>query len=301
MERISAANFAVCLLQDDDLHTSTHYANLQRLIQILHKMKKYSEEITQYNTLQKFLADSTVKIIEQKFNKLCEEYDDSIDSLKLSLMVDFNAKKAESDKILKEETENVSKFQEALLEGMDTNDKKSMNKNIKQVSEISTTIRSLSDGNELKEVVQKKIDTIFNESPLPFEKYKWTGEEYISKKDEKDKVRVYTKDGAKFAFRSIEKDEKDVILNQVKNLVTIIKKIDGCQNIIRFYGFTNDSEGNHYLVTEWLGKRSLFDYIKERGQTIEIKSRLKFAYDIAKGLNFLNSIKVMKFLNIFYF
>src|ERR1043166_6021637 len=70
MDRIAAANFAVSILRDDDLYTSTHYANLQRLVQVLHKMKKFSEETAQYDTLQKFLADNTVKIIEQKFNKL---------------------------------------------------------------------------------------------------------------------------------------------------------------------------------------------------------------------------------------
>src|ERR1043166_4418129 len=48
-ERIAAANSAVSILREDDLHTPTHYANLQRLVQVLQNMKKFSEDITQYN------------------------------------------------------------------------------------------------------------------------------------------------------------------------------------------------------------------------------------------------------------
>src|ERR1043166_6751221 len=56
MERIAAANFALGLLRNDNLHTLTHYTNLQRLVQVIQKMKTYSEEIAQYNKLQKFLG-----------------------------------------------------------------------------------------------------------------------------------------------------------------------------------------------------------------------------------------------------
>src|ERR1043165_1231402 len=71
LERINAANSAVSL-KEDDLHTLTNYTNLQRLAQVIRKMKKFIENITSFNKLQKFL-DS--KLIESQFNELCEEYD----------------------------------------------------------------------------------------------------------------------------------------------------------------------------------------------------------------------------------
>src|SRR2546421_9225977 len=46
MERISAVNSTVSILQDSDLYTSNHYADLQKLAHVLQNMKKYIEEIT---------------------------------------------------------------------------------------------------------------------------------------------------------------------------------------------------------------------------------------------------------------
>src|SRR5688572_11114668 len=53
MERIAAANSTVNILQDD--LTSKDYTSLQRLVQVLQQMRKYIEEIVQFNTVQKFL------------------------------------------------------------------------------------------------------------------------------------------------------------------------------------------------------------------------------------------------------
>src|SRR3954447_11746659 len=71
MDRIAAANFLISLLRDDSrTDTSSHYANLQSLVEVLQKMKTYSEEITQYNTLLNFLES---KSIDKQFNELCDE------------------------------------------------------------------------------------------------------------------------------------------------------------------------------------------------------------------------------------
>ncbi len=78
------------------------------------------------------------------------------------------------------------------------------------------------------------------------------------------------------------------------NQVTILKKLKDCQNIIHFYGLTYDDDGlKFYLVTEWAEHKNLREYISSKGQNIEMKLRLRFAYDIAKGLNFLNSVRVI--------
>src|ERR1051325_3862071 len=55
LDRITAANIAVSVLHDDDLYTSAHHANLQKLVRVLQNMRIYSEDITQYNTLRRFL------------------------------------------------------------------------------------------------------------------------------------------------------------------------------------------------------------------------------------------------------
>ena len=148
LERITEANSSVNFLRYDDLYSSTQYANLQSLIEVLQKMKSYSKEITQYNTLIKFLRTKT---IESQFNELCKDYDTSIDSLNLTLMVDFKANAEREKKILNEEIEDLSKFQKALLESIsDTSDKKldAMNKIIEEVSEVQMTILNISADQE---------------------------------------------------------------------------------------------------------------------------------------------------------
>src|SRR5262245_16985799 len=61
MDRISAANSAIKLLQEDDLYSSEQYTNLQKFTQVLKKMETYCGEITQYNKLRKYLAAKNIE------------------------------------------------------------------------------------------------------------------------------------------------------------------------------------------------------------------------------------------------
>src|SRR6266542_3801574 len=115
-ERISAAYSAVSILQTrEDLFTSKNYSSLQSLVQVLQKMKKYIKEITQYNTVQKFIG---AKSIEKQFKELCKDYDSSIGLLNFTLTVDFKINAEKEDKILKEDIEELLKFQAALAESI---------------------------------------------------------------------------------------------------------------------------------------------------------------------------------------
>ena len=85
-------------------------------------MKKYIEEITQYGAVQEFLGSTT---IEEKFKDLREEYDSSIGLLDFIDFKKFNAQE-EEDKILKQDIEELSKFQAALAESMTNTDMRSI-------------------------------------------------------------------------------------------------------------------------------------------------------------------------------
>ena len=103
---------------------------------------------------------------------------------------------------------------------------------------------------------------------------------------------VHIKTKIDFAFKIVDKKH----FYEVKNQVTILKQLKDCQNIIHFYGLTSDGR-KYYLVTEWAENRNLREYISLHGQKIDTKLRIRFAYDIAKGLNFLNSVKVINSRN----
>ncbi|CAB5361890.1 unnamed protein product [Rhizophagus irregularis] len=90
--------------QKDDLFTShyedSHHNNLRRLIlQVPQNMKKYIEEITQYDTMQELLETET---FEKKFKDLRNEYNDivKISLLNFNINFDFKINEQEDDKIL---------------------------------------------------------------------------------------------------------------------------------------------------------------------------------------------------------
>ncbi|CAG8569591.1 5595_t:CDS:2 [Rhizophagus irregularis] len=175
MERISAANTSVGILQArEDLLNSNYYKSLQRLVRVLRNMKKFIEDITQYNTVQKFLG---AKKIESEFKELCKEYDSSMTSLNFNLLVvNFNTET--EDKIVKEDVEQLIKFQEALVESMNnveqkvshTNDQ--MNLVVERVSEMAITMQNMQIGGYRESFttgtdIPKKYQDLVNKSVDP--------------------------------------------------------------------------------------------------------------------------------------
>ncbi|CAB4391722.1 unnamed protein product [Rhizophagus irregularis] len=171
MERVAAAHSAISILREDDLYTSKHYYNLQRLVQVLQKMKNYADVITQYNKVQKFLGAQT---IESSFNNLCKEYELSIQLLNLTLMVDFRVNAEKERKILQDDLKELTKFQEALAESITDANKKmdsacmnitnvdqKVSYIVEKVSAMAITMQSLGD----KGANQTKIDSIFRSEP----------------------------------------------------------------------------------------------------------------------------------------
>ncbi|RIA78725.1 hypothetical protein C1645_842496 [Glomus cerebriforme] len=187
---------------------------------------------------------------------------------------------------------NMLRFQGALIESMDgkISDKNVlMNRVIERVGEMQQNMQILMDIK--KGVDQSKIDNIFQETPLQFGDYREIEDGY---RTERLRKYVYIKTGEEYAFKAIDNYQ----INNVKNHVTILKKIKDCQNIIHFYGLTSGGSKT-YIVTEWAENKNLREYISERGSNIETRLRIRIAYDIAKGLNFLNSVNVRN--SVFYF
>ncbi|PKK72895.1 kinase-like protein [Rhizophagus irregularis] len=290
VERISVASASINVLHArDDLLTSTYYKILQRLVQVLHNMKEYIEEITQYNTVQKFLG---TEMIEKKFKELCKEYDSCIILLNSNLSVNFNFNTEQEDKIIKEDIVQLSKFQKVLAECINdvkqkvthTNDQ--MNLIVERVSEMAITMQSMQSNMKSMTYtkdnkIQKRIDNIFRISSLPFEDYEEADEEGRGYKIYKLRKYVHIKTKDEFAFKVVDPSH----INEVKNQVTILMKLKDCQNIINFYGLTSNGLET-YLVTEWAEKGNLREYILDHEQNIDLKLKLKLAYDIAKGFEF---------------
>ncbi|CAI2169385.1 2835_t:CDS:2 [Funneliformis geosporum] len=136
-----------------------------------------------------------------------------------------------------------------------------------------------------KQTDQSKINKIFQFHNLTFE-------DYVQGDDRRDDGQV-TKwmcdRHQEFAFKVIGDDENDK--NSVQNQVTILKEFQDWQNIIKFYGLTNDGSKT-YLVTEWAEFGNLREYYTSFRQRFELL-KLKLCLDIARGLNFLRTVDIV--------
>ncbi|GBC31718.1 uncharacterized protein OCT59_013053 [Rhizophagus irregularis] len=271
-ERVSAVITSVNILQArEESLTSTYYKGLQRLIQVLHSMKKFIGEIVQHSKMQMYLVGN--KKIKKEFKDLCEEYDSSINLLNFNLLVDFMSNSQEN-KIVKKDIAQLIKF---LVLAKNTN---LVNEQVNEIAVVMQMVQNNKKGNINQ--IQNKIDNL---PSFPYEDYEEAYEEICS-----DKLRkyVHVKTEEEFAFKVLDQDH----INDVKNLVALFMKHKVCQNIIKFYGLTSNGVKT-YLITEWAENGNLRNYILNRGQNIELKLKIRIAYDIAKGLNFLDSVKVI--------
>uniref|UniRef100_U9UST2 Protein kinase domain-containing protein n=1 Tax=Rhizophagus irregularis (strain DAOM 181602 / DAOM 197198 / MUCL 43194) TaxID=747089 RepID=U9UST2_RHIID len=87
-------------------------------------------------------------------------------------------------------------------------------------------------------------------------------------------------------------DEKDNegSMNNVKDQISILEKLLVCDNILKFYGVIYNEE-RWYLITEWAELGNLKEYYNN--YDFDVKKKLRFAADIARGLNFLRAIKIV--------
>ncbi|CAB4391634.1 unnamed protein product [Rhizophagus irregularis] len=257
MERISTANISVNILQArEDLLTSIYYKSLQRLVQVLHNMIKFIEDITQYNTVQKFLG---AKKIENGFKELCKEYDSSMTLLNFNPLVNFNTEN--EDKIVKEDIEQLVKFQEALVESMNdvkqnvfhTNDQ--MNSVVERISEMAIIMQSLNFLNSVKMVhrdiksenilithhdiakitnFSRRFDDDAGNIDISKENVRYNAPEilrrgFTGEKEKKDKYSKYDTKCEVYSFGILlwEIAERKIPYEQFKDFIEVMRKVVG--------------------------------------------------------------------------
>jgi serine/threonine protein kinase len=134
---------------------------------------------------------------------------------------------------------------------------------------------------------QTKTDNIFQVQPLKFEDYEQDDNEKPRKDGRVTKWCNRKNEAEELAFKIIS-DEHKIVQNQV----TILKELHDCQNIIKFYGLTN--EGNKwYLVSEWAEYGNLREFYTNYKDKFDLKTKLRMSLDIARGLNFLRAVGVI--------
>ncbi|CAB5371004.1 unnamed protein product [Rhizophagus irregularis] len=75
--------------------------------------------------------------------------------------------------------------------------------------------------------------------------------------------------------------------------VTILREFHNWQNIIKFYGLTNDGKKWYLVITEWAEHGNLREFYINNKDSFNPKLKLRFSLDIACGLNFLRTVEIL--------
>ncbi|GBC13887.2 kinase-like domain-containing protein [Rhizophagus irregularis DAOM 181602=DAOM 197198] len=286
IDRISATVAAVRNLkirrdQNKSFFNQKNLILLQRLVNNIQHIKKFVEEVSQLKGLLKYVR---TKSIEKNFKELCRDFDSNVATLNFSITVDSRIRAENDKKALRQDMDDLGKYLDEIGGGI-TDINKHVAGAVTQLNVINSTMEQLVANNNTKS--QDKIDNVFHEERLKINEYEETDvargsrvRKWIDKK--------YSKE---VAFKCVA-DEKDTeeYKNSVKNQVTILKKLKDCDSILKFYGLTCDGE-KWYLVTEWAELGNLREYYST--YDFDVKTKLRFAIEIARGLNFLRAIEIV--------
>ncbi|CAB5192502.1 unnamed protein product [Rhizophagus irregularis] len=264
LDRVTIAESAIKNLkvrreENEDFFSEENYINLQKLVTVVGKIRKFLAEISQLKGLQKYIQ---AKNIEKTTMDLNKEFDFTIQLLEFAFMVD------------------LVHYLQVIGGGLtDTN---------KNVSDLVVQLSVLN-----KTIMDKTETNIFQNELLPYNDFDETEvDENIGKKIKKFK-RI--KNGINdFVALKLVADESsnEEAKNNIKNQVTILRKLEECHNIIQFFGLTTTDGNKWFLVTEWAEYGNLREFYNTYGP-LDVKVKLLFALDISRGLNFLRAVEIV--------
>ncbi|RGB35434.1 kinase-like domain-containing protein [Rhizophagus diaphanus] len=282
LDRVTIAESAIKNLkvrreENEDFFSEENYINLQKLVTVVSKIRKFLAEISQLKGLQKYIQ---AKNIEKTTMDLNKEFDFTIQLLEFAFMVDFSARNDIDNKKIKADIEDLTEYLQVIGGGLtDTN---------KNVSDLVVQLSVLN-----KTIMDKTETNIFQNELLPYNDFDETEvDENIGKKIKKFK-RI--KNGINdFVALKLVADESsnEEAKNNIKNQVTILRKLEECHNIIQFFGLTTTDGNKWFLVTEWAEYGNLREFYNTYGP-LDVKVKLLFALDISRGLNFLRAVEIV--------
>lgn len=110
LDRVTIAESAIKNLkvrreENEDFFSEENYINLQKLVTVVGKIRKFLAEISQLKGLQKYIQ---AKNIEKTTMDLNKEFDFTIQLLEFAFMVDFSARNDIDNKKIKADIEDLS-------------------------------------------------------------------------------------------------------------------------------------------------------------------------------------------------
>ncbi|CAG8723653.1 32999_t:CDS:2, partial [Racocetra persica] len=268
-ERVGKAYEEISLRQNDlTLFNKKSFIQFSRFINTVKEIKSFTAEISQIIGLQKYLQLGTV---DQTFQKLKSAFDKHMKDLSLSNTTENQFQTEKDNEALKIDTESFNEYLEKIDGGITDPDHK-INNNINEIFALKNTFNTFEND-------QSQIADMFCDEFLKIEDYNLPENSHGKAVKRTRKV-----DSVEFSF-------KEMPISRIyNNEVSILKRINNCHEIIKFFGLAK-GEDMLYLVTEWAEFGNLNEYYKKYNLDYDLK--LKFALDVARGLNFLTTVKIL--------
>ncbi|RHZ52892.1 hypothetical protein Glove_456g20 [Diversispora epigaea] len=288
LDRVAAAEAAVRNLKirrDDNqsFFTEQNYLLFRKFLQTMNKIKNFIHEISQLSRLGKYLRSASIS---ETFQNLTNEFDGYMNSLHFSITIENHIQAEKDKKVLKEDTDMLKKYLDAIKGGVtDFGNKISI-----IVEEVSALKNNFDKQSKSSIHNQKplRLDEIVTDDPLNIEDFQIVPNSNRGKKVHKQ---IRNHDGCEVAFKEVPvKDLPEYTKNSISVQVTILKKIQQSDEIIKFIGLHKNND-NLYLVMEWVEYGSLRQYYETYGMDNAMK--VSIALEISRGLNFLASVQIL--------
>ncbi|CAG8578086.1 1894_t:CDS:2 [Diversispora eburnea] len=279
LDRVTVADAAVRNLKIRrkeyiSFFTKSNYLALKGFVNTIKEIKKFASEISQLSKISKYLRAES---IDDTFRELAKKFDDHMNVLQFAITIDSKIQSAKDAQVIKEDLGIMKDFLGSIGSGITNMDNK--------VNEIVTIISTLNENFNNSVNHQPSAD-----DPLNINDYEFDPNSVSSNKKVHRRTRKSDKIDLAFKELSIQ-DDPDITMNSVSVQVTILKKLQTCEEIIKFIGLCKDND-NLFLVTEWVDNGNLREFYKSRTD-LDQKTKISFALDIARGLNFLASVQML--------
>jgi hypothetical protein len=288
---LKRCNFAMAAVKDLDIRQTENVEffskqeNLALFIGFIECMKgiqSFIAEVSQLKTLQRYLFTNS---IEEKFTNLATEFDGYMNSLNFFFTIQSR------DELLTVKNE-IKQIKEILLSYGVADDRQSQ-QNFFDVTNLVTE-------KNIKFQEQSRKKRIFDSSELEENEPLLYGNQYQRTNDcpsKRIEKRTSYTSSDDFCFKefsnnspaSSNRQEETQI--EIRRQVNILKLLKNSKHIIRFYGVAHD-DNKYFLVTEWMRHGNLHEYYTKFKDTINLKTKIKFALDICRGVAYLHECEV---------
>ena len=103
------------------------------------------------------------------------------------------------------------------------------------------------------------------------------------------KQRRFTRAAKVVSLRGLTEEKRRKLYDGVRKELTLMCRVDRCDNIVRVFGVVKDIPDKLILVMEYASKGSLRDYLDKATNPLSKEEALNLVYDVVSGMEYIYS------------